>query len=254
MESLSSCISDASTNSRVMKNNDNIYNIHKTCEGLQQNIISICSTKNDSSNTNLKSETMLTHLAELYPEYRIPNIPFTPSYPIFSHDECVSIINIGSSLGLTTQRNMLREIDTNMFSFNSGYIFANEHTNYIYNRIRDLAYLANSLMWHFDLFDIAEPIKFHKYSGENLDKTCIHSDIGITVTNFRKLTVVVQLSDATAYSDGELMLQSSHIPVIANKMEGSIIIFPSHIIHKVHPVTKGTRYSLVAFIHGPPLK
>jgi len=33
--------------------------------------------------------------------------------------------------------------------------------------------------------------------------------------------------------------------------EGSILVFDSHIWHRVKPVTKGVRYSLVSFIVGP---
>ena len=35
---------------------------------------------------------------------------------------------------------------------------------------------------------------------------------------------------------------------------GSVIVFPSFIEHQVAPVTKGTRYSLVAWFLGPPFK
>ena len=35
---------------------------------------------------------------------------------------------------------------------------------------------------------------------------------------------------------------------------GDMIIFPSFIDHKVSPVTKGIRYSIVAWFGGPPFK
>ena len=38
------------------------------------------------------------------------------------------------------------------------------------------------------------------------------------------------------------------------KPRGSIIIFPSHLWHRVKPVTKGTRYSLVIWALGKPFK
>ena len=34
--------------------------------------------------------------------------------------------------------------------------------------------------------------------------------------------------------------------------EGSIIVFPSFLQHRVAPITKGIRYSLVAWFLGPP--
>ena len=38
------------------------------------------------------------------------------------------------------------------------------------------------------------------------------------------------------------------------KNAGSVIVFPSFMEHQVTPVTKGTRYSLVAWFVGPPFK
>lgn len=45
--------------------------------------------------------------------------------------------------------------------------------------------------------------------------------------------------------------------VIKSKVEakpGSAIIFPSYVTHRVTPVTKGTRYSIVVWFAGPPFK
>ena len=36
--------------------------------------------------------------------------------------------------------------------------------------------------------------------------------------------------------------------------KGSIIVFPSHLWHRVRPVTSGTRYSLVTWNLGKPFK
>jgi PKHD-type hydroxylase len=36
--------------------------------------------------------------------------------------------------------------------------------------------------------------------------------------------------------------------------KGQVIVFPSHMEHRVAPVTKGTRYSLVCWFLGPPFK
>ena len=36
--------------------------------------------------------------------------------------------------------------------------------------------------------------------------------------------------------------------------QGSIVVFPSFVYHRVKPVTKGTRYSLVIWINGEPFR
>ena len=40
---------------------------------------------------------------------------------------------------------------------------------------------------------------------------------------------------------------------IIKPTKGTIVFFPSWIAHKVHPVTKGTRYSLVTWFRGQPV-
>jgi PKHD-type hydroxylase len=36
--------------------------------------------------------------------------------------------------------------------------------------------------------------------------------------------------------------------------KGQVVVFPSHMEHRVAAVTKGTRYSLVCWFLGPPFK
>lgn len=71
----------------------------------------------------------------------------------------------------------------------------------------------------------------------------------------RKLSGTVQLSDPTEYEGGNLILcPEGPEPQYANKAKGGVILFRSHILHEVTPVTKGTRYSLVAWVNGTMLR
>ena len=46
-----------------------------------------------------------------------------------------------------------------------------------------------------------------------------------------------------------------HGVVVKKKFKkGSMIFFPSWVLHKVNPVTKGTRYSLVVWFLGAPFR
>jgi len=82
----------------------------------------------------------------------------------------------------------------------------------------------------------------------------------------RKLSVTCQLSDGSEYEGGELQFDfrnynpnhrdpDSHI-ITAKEIlpKGSIVVFPSHVWHRVKPVTKGTRYSLVIWNLGYPFR
>ena len=64
----------------------------------------------------------------------------------------------------------------------------------------------------------------------------------------RKLTTVALLSDPESFAGGTFEIQDfGAIPFT----RGSLLIFPSAIRHRVLPVTKGERYTLVAWILGP---
>jgi PKHD-type hydroxylase len=66
-------------------------------------------------------------------------------------------------------------------------------------------------------------------------------------TNKRILSVSVQLSDPLNYQGGELIFDSIK-PI--EKAQGTVIVFPSNLYHKVTPITKGIRYSLVQWFKG----
>jgi len=68
------------------------------------------------------------------------------------------------------------------------------------------------------------------------------------------LSLTIQLSSPDDYEGGELALQFKKDAEIMPKELGKMVIFPSYILHEVRPVTKGTRYSLVAWITGKPFK
>ena len=75
----------------------------------------------------------------------------------------------------------------------------------------------------------------------------------------RKLSVTISLSDPLTYKGGNLRFdlgphsdgERYHL-CTEIRPRGSIIVFPSHVYHQVTPVTRGTRYSLVAWNIGKP--
>lgn len=68
----------------------------------------------------------------------------------------------------------------------------------------------------------------------------------------RKISCSIQLSDPMTYEGGDLELidVEQKPPREDLKAQGTIVYFPSFITHQVSPVTKGTRYSLVAWFEG----
>ena len=69
----------------------------------------------------------------------------------------------------------------------------------------------------------------------------------------RKLSMSILLNDPDEFDGGIFQMQTSDTyDIELNK--GDLIVFPSYFLHRVTPVTRGTRYSLVAWARGEPLK
>lgn len=70
----------------------------------------------------------------------------------------------------------------------------------------------------------------------------------------RKLSAVIQLSDPNEYEGGDLQLYVGSEPTNIKKQKGLVVVFPSFVLHRVTPVTGGTRRSLVAWLSGPKFR
>ena len=66
----------------------------------------------------------------------------------------------------------------------------------------------------------------------------------------RKLSLTIQLSDSDDYVGGNFEFDEIKTNVDF-KPQGTVIMFPSYLRHRVSPVTFGTRRSLVAWYYGP---
>ena len=65
----------------------------------------------------------------------------------------------------------------------------------------------------------------------------------------RKLSVTIQLSDELSYQGGDFEFED--VQTNADfRSKGTVLIFPSYLRHKIHPVSQGTRRALVAWFYG----
>jgi hypothetical protein len=68
----------------------------------------------------------------------------------------------------------------------------------------------------------------------------------------RKLTVLAFINDD--FEGGKFFIQTSENRFYPPQEKGTILVFPSFILHGVEPVTKGIRYSCVSWMAGPYFK
>lgn len=119
----------------------------------------------------------------------------------------------------------------------------------IYKTFQELISKCNEEFYKFKLTEIVEQIQYTVYNSEDEGHYDWHMDMGPGKAK-RKLSIVCQLSDPSEYEGGELQINTGIISV-AEKDKGTLVMFPSYLMHRVTPVTKGTRRSLVLWIEGP---
>ena len=89
---------------------------------------------------------------------------------------------------------------------------------------------------------------YHGIEGGHYDWHVDHGPLKLQ----RKFSISVQLSDASDYEGCDLEFHAGNRrskPLRA--LRGAVIAFPSYVLHRVTPCTKGTRKALVAWTTGP---
>ena len=167
----------------------------------------------------------------------------------FSESEIDAICYMGSKLQLRAGTVMGDEkgVRDSQISF----IYPNDNTFWLFNKLKFMINDFNEKYFKFDLSAMNQGLQYTEYNAPYQHYSW-HIDKGFGV---RKLSMSIQLSDPDDYEGGELELWfGGKEPVKIEKRKGLITFFPSYVMHRVAPVTKGTRKSLVCWISGPPFK
>ena len=146
-----------------------------------------------------------------------------------------------------------------------------EHEGWLCGVAEHLCKIANN-DWGFDLNYISQ-IEMLKYTAvEEEDKRGDHYDwhtdaeilpnyntpqMFVECPKFtRKITVILQLSDSEDYEGGNLEVANPDGSnalaefSLAARQAGTVIVFPSYLQHRITPVTKGERKSVVMWMNG----
>lgn len=130
---------------------------------------------------------------------------------------------------------------------------SDESNKWIFQRLTGTINVANDKFFKFDLNRI-ESLQYTVYNKGQYYRDHLDLLYRSSSNAMRKLSFSIQLSDPDSYEGGDLLLKIGHAPVTITKTKGTIIFFPSYILHEVTPVTKGTRKSLVGWVTGPRWK
>ena len=90
-------------------------------------------------------------------------------------------------------------------------------------------------------------------SKEEKDYYDLHVDIN-PLSATRKLSFIINLSDPSEYTGGNIEFLNTSIEKELVTSVGSIVIFPSFLPYKITPVLSGEKYIIAGHIHGPLYK
>lgn len=165
-------------------------------------------------------------------------------------EECDAIIKTGTDQA-TVAGSLGGDDEINVSTRRSDvtYLNHNEENEWLYDRLGREIQQVNAEAYGYHLSGI-EAIQLATY--EEGDFYDWHTDLGQGDNSTRKLSLSIQLTASEDYDGGELEFMK--VADTGLKDQGAIIFFPSFLHHQVKPVTRGRRYSLVAWVHGDAFK
>lgn len=161
-----------------------------------------------------------------------------------THDACV-----GAAGGKSVVDSKLRETDV-------GWLGARPELHGLWSKFAGAFAEVNRRHFHFDLTGFYEPMQLGVYSASKQGHYDWHMDAcSLDAGAPRKLSMALLLSDPSEFEGGEFQVKAhSDTPQTLETKRGRAWFFPSYMLHRVTPVTKGVRRSLVIWAGGPAFR
>ena len=173
------------------------------------------------------------------------HLPYQIIDNLFSADECQRIISlwdkpeIGQIFGHETPSPELRISEIS-------WIKPSKETGWIFERIAQVVLRKGDLGISSELFLLEHGLQLTFYNAEKGGHYYFHQDSG--EKNTRKLSLSVLLSSPQMFDGGRLEFLDSQRKVVDSKLtQGSVAYFSSSQVHRVSPVLKNVRWSLVGW-------
>ena len=142
-------------------------------------------------------------------------------------------------------------VDASFREARVGWLHPGRESRSLFERLRLLVEKVNAESFGFDLLGFAEPVQYTVYEAPSVGYEW-HMDMIDSPNQLqRKLSLTLQLSDEGEYDGGDLEVRDGAKVAKAPRGRGYLVAFPSWALHRVTPVTRGARRSLVAWIGGP---
>jgi PKHD-type hydroxylase len=115
----------------------------------------------------------------------------------------------------------------------------------------------NTDLFHFDLTGLTT-MQYAVYRQEEDGYFDWHNDYGRYRDDPgqepRKITMSLQISDGASYDGCDLEVRPAHPIDVAGRERGTLMAFRANALHRVTPITRGLRKSLVIWAAGPEFR
>ena len=177
--------------------------------------------------------------------------------PLFTPEQCQMVIDAGRrQKPQKAQVGMGRKpeggLDTKKRVTTIGWIPFKEMQP-MYNQINEFIQKANRNHFGFEDIQITEQAQFTEYPEGGFYDWHMDTDVNMQhEPPVRKISMTLLLSPENQFEGGDLELMAPGKRV--KLKQGHAIIFASFLNHRVAPVTRGVRQSLVMWFGGKPFK
>ncbi len=179
------------------------------------------------------------------------------SYISERQEQSGEVLTSDASANSETEKRKLRI--SNILWINS----SDDETKHLFNNIADVVNNVNEKYFNYNLYAL-ENLQYSVYYGDENGHYDWHID-GLhkdTSKYIRKVSFSIGLNDPSEYEGGELQFFPQHYYDTNNQygieayggsklLKNEGVFFNSVLVHRVSPVTKGVRKSLVGWVHGP---
>lgn len=188
-------------------------------------------------------------------DFNYTNEAYAYATNCFSQEEIDKIIKLGETQSIKKAELENGTSNKSVRNCTMSWIEVDDKSKDVFLKLSNIVNSLNDKFYKFDLTEM-ESLQYTKYDSETVDFYASHSDDSYKFNLFRKLSVSVQLSDPSKYTGGELIFYRNTLleNSVAPKQLGTVVVFPSFVIHEVKKITAGTRKSLVTWINGPRFK
>ena len=209
--------------------------------------------------TDLKSSlihngVMIRTCDNVFPGASTYHSGFKPEHT-FSPEECRMILDQNEKL--YPQKSTVGtgedggKYDPTVRSVDTYNIELTEETQWIFDKIAAAVGVANAEYYKFDLLGITHSLQLLHYKATENGHYDWHIDCGEGNAATRKISLSIPLTERDVYEGGNLEINNNGVEIKAVDEQGSITFFPSYLLHRVSPVTKGERWVIVVWVHGP---